>query len=294
MSTQDNDPLHIAINAKLASAVADMASPPAWYQAWQALRPASTEEQRLQAYQAIRDSGVLPPEAGFYLVAWQIDAMTSLLAEDALRDLDEKLSAIQAAYELEEGDFWPADEAPEEYEQLHRQYMRAWDKLVGEQLERHGEDEMARLFRTDPDGFEERSQLGRQHFHGPDDPEYWLTGLAEAVASATTANSLMGPPGFRYSEDDGCWVVLIYPRPVDLVGGSVDGEVVASGFSLDLEELRSLFDRVDDCSWQTRGFNDNECPHVSIEGIYQGRVVVLRVLTYAPDDEEPGLKVDTE
>ena len=172
MSTQDNDPLHIAINAKLASAVADMASPPAWYQAWQALRPASTEEQRLQAYQAIRDSGVLPPEAGFYLVAWQIDAMTSLLAEEALRDLDEKLSAIQAAYALEEGDFWPADEAPEEYEQLHRQYMRAWDKLVGEQLERHGEDEMARLFRTDPDGFEERNQMGRQHFHGPDDPEY--------------------------------------------------------------------------------------------------------------------------
>jgi len=104
----------------------------------------------------------------------------------------------------------------------------------------------------------------------------------------------MGPLGFRFWEDEGCWVVLIYPRPVELVGGSVDGEVVAPGFSLDLEELRSLFDRVDACSWQTLGFNDNEGPHVSIEGIYQGHDVFLQVLAYAPDDEDPGLKVDTE
>jgi hypothetical protein len=33
--------------------------------------------------------------------------------------------------------------------------------------------------------------------------------------------------------------------------------------------------------------------HISIEGTYQGHLVWLRVLAEAPDDEEPGLTLDT-
>ena len=60
------------------------------------------------------------------------------------------------------------------------------------------------------------------------------------------------------------------------------------------EELRQLFERVDACSWQSLGLHDSEGPHVSIEGIYQGHEVLLQVLAYAPDDEEPGVKVATD
>ena len=62
---------------------------------------------------------------------------------------------------------------------------------------------------------------------------------------------------------------------------------------MDLDGLRSVFDGVDDFSWQTLGLTYSEGPHVSIEGLYQGHQVFVRVLAYAPDDEEPGMKVDT-
>jgi hypothetical protein len=40
------------------------------------------------------------------------------------------------------------------------------------------------------------------------------------------------------------------------------------------------------------GFPDDEGPHVSIEGVYRGHDVFVQVLAYAPDDEEPGMKLD--
>ena len=32
---------------------------------------------------------------------------------------------------------------------------------------------------------------------------------------------------------------------------------------------------------------------MSIDGVYQGHEVFVQVLAYAPDDEEPGMKLDT-
>ena len=109
MKARDNDPLHEPINAKLAEVVAGLSTPPAWFDGWTGLGPDSTEEARLAVYRAVRDSGLLPEEAGFYLVSWQIDAMTSLDAETTLRDLDDRMKAIEGAHGLEEGELWPPD-----------------------------------------------------------------------------------------------------------------------------------------------------------------------------------------
>ena len=102
-----------------------------------------------------------------------------------------------------------------------------------------------------------------------------------------------GTLGYRCREEEGFWEVAIYPKPVELVGGAEDGEVVAPGFSLDLEALRSLFERVDAFSWVALGLSNSEGPQVSIEGLYQGHEVYVQVLAYAPEDEEPGMKLDT-
>jgi len=51
---------------------------------------------------------------------------------------------------------------------------------------------------------------------------------------------------------------------------------------------------VDACTWQALGLSEDEGPCVLIEGLYQGHEVLLQVLAYAPDDEEPGLQVETE
>jgi hypothetical protein len=102
----------------------------------------------------------------------------------------------------------------------------------------------------------------------------------------------MGPLGLRYREEEGFWEVWIYPTPVELVGGRHDGEVVVPGFSLDLEQLHECFESVVAFHWNALGLNYSEGPHVAIEGIFQGCEVYLQVLAYAPEGEEPGLKLD--
>ena len=122
----------------------------------------------------------------------------------------------------------------------------------------------------------------------------WLDGLVREVGDTMTAQGDAASLGLRFLEDDGAWEVLVYPLPVELVGGAHDGAVATPGFSLDVEALRSAFTRVDDLTWNaaTVGPGD-EGPYLSVEGEYRGRAVWLRVLALAPDDEEPAGRLDT-
>jgi len=287
---QETDPWHLAINARLAEIVAAAGTQPAWYEAWSRLGPESTEDERLAVYQAIRNAGCLPADAGFYLVSWQIDAMTSMVTEVGLRDIQARL----IDYELEHGDeemFQPHRKPPKEIVEARRQYQDAWDAIFVRKLDSSGEHEMAELFRSNPEEFERRSEAGRQYFHDADDPEAWLDELAEAVADNMEAQDMPGQLGMRYQEEDGLWYARIYPKPVELVGGAEDGEMLAPGFLLDLDGLQTLFDTVHAVRWYSLGFPGDEGPRVVIEGIYQGHELCLQVLAYAPEDEEPGMKV---
>jgi len=297
MNTRDNDPLHAAINTKLLAIVEASAERPTWYEDWMGLGPESTELERLRVYQAIRNSGDVSTEAGFYLVSWQIDAIASIDAEEALRDIDERLAAIREAHGLEEGEFWSPGEAPKEYEELHAESMETWDGIFTAKLAEFGEYKMLSLFRTDPDYFEQQSNIGQAYFHGPRLAEGapvpdWLEQLVEVVVANVEPDNVVGPLVFRYGEEDGFWEVVLYPSPVELVGGTVDGDVVAPGFTLHLEGLRAAFQRVDELCWNALGLVGNDGPYVVIDGEYQGHEVYLRILAYAPEDEEPGTKVD--
>ncbi len=294
---RDNDPLHAPINARLAEIAAASTSPPPWYIDWIRLGPGSSEEDRLAVYQAVRDSGCLPEDAGFYLVSWQLDAMASMEAEISLSHLDARMTALEEKHGLAEGEFWPPGKAPEEYERLRCQYQIAWDEIFTATLERYGEQEMARLFLADPEGFESRSKLGQAFFHGPQDSDDfdapdWVYDLLEIVAGSMESLGGPDPVGFLYREEAGFWDIAIYPKSVEVVGGPEDGEILAPGFSLDLEELRGEFERVDGISWQSLGWPGGEGPHVSIEGAFRGHEVFLQVLAYAPEDTEPGMKLD--
>jgi hypothetical protein len=298
MAASEPSPLHDALNRKLADVVAASAERPPWYEAWQELGPQSSEAQRLAVYQAIRNSSSLPEEAGFYLVSWQIDAITLEQTEGVLQPYDDRLVEIREALGLGEEEWIPPGERPPEYEEALRQLHEAWDALYAAKMDEYGEQEMARLFRTDREKFDQRSEAGRQFFHGaiPDeegeDPG-WLDELLEVVAGCVEAESPMGPLGMRYHEEYGFWEIHIYPTPVELVGGAQDGRVVLPGFSLDLIELQAAFDEVEAFGWNALGLNHPEGPHVSIEGVFQGHEVYMQVLAGAPEDEEPGLKLDT-
>jgi len=99
--------------------------------------------------------------------------------------------------------------------------------------------------------------------------------------------------GLRYWEEDGFWEIWIYPTPVELLGGAHDGAVVDPGFSFDLELLRSVFDTVAAFGWNALGLTYPEGPHVYVEGVYQEREIYLQVLARAPEDADPGMKLDT-
>jgi hypothetical protein len=137
------------------------------------------------------------------------------------------------------------------------------------------------------------SGVSTREFLMPDVPD-WMDTLVRTVADAMTAHAMPGPVGLRYAEEDGVWDVVVYTLPVELVGGKHDGDVVSPGFSLDLEQVRSAFARIDEVSWQAHPQGEwDEGPYVSLEGEYAGRQVWLRVLANAPDDEEPGERFDT-
>ncbi len=296
MSTSERDFLHAAINAKLASLLDQLSAKPSWCGRWQRLSPESSDQERLTVYQAIRDSGVLPADAGFYLVAWQLDALAEHGVETALRGLDDRLSTIMRKHGLKDDEIWEPGEAPPEYEAVLRQYNDAWDALLAAELERHGEHALAALFRTDRAEYERRSEAGRQFFHGhyrlneSDEPE-WLDSLLEAVGASLEPESPMGPSALRFRQEEDFWEVDVYSTPVELVGGADDGALVSAPFSLDFEQLRAAFARIDSTGWNAHGWYNDDGPFVWVEGSFQGHDVFLRVLAQAPEGEDPGAKL---
>jgi len=122
----------------------------------------------------------------------------------------------------------------------------------------------------------------------------WLTSLVDTAGNCMEAHSASGPLAFRWRKENDFWEIAVYSTSGEVVGGADDGAIIVPGFSLDVQGLMSAFEKVVDLHWQSQssGPHDNQGPHVSIEGIYQGHEVWLQVLAEAPEDEEPGFKVD--
>ncbi len=127
-----------------------------------------------------------------------------------------------------------------------------------------------------------------------DSPSVWMTELVEAVADCMESHSAAGPVGWRYHEEDDLVDLVIYATPVELLGGEYDGTIVLPGFSLDVQALQNLFERVTALNWKAQGLgpHDDVGPCLSVEGVYRGHLIWLRVLAEAPEDEEPGLEID--
>ena len=297
-SPAENESPFAAVDAKLEALVDTLSTPPPWHGNWTRLGSDSPEEERLAVYQAIRQAGSVPEAASFWLVSHLIDEIATREVGDSLRHYEDRLQEIEETHGFNDGCVWPTGAAPADYDQVREEYNKAWDQLFVRKLEELGEHEMARLFHEDHERFEQLTEEGRQYFHGPESgedqtPMAWLRRLLDTVAGCVTADSPMGPLGCRYGEEEGFWQVDIYPTSVELVGGAVDGEVVAPGFTLDVNELRSAFERIDSIAWHSLGFPHDEGPRFVVEGACRGRNVFLQVLAYAPDDEEPGMKLNT-
>ena len=123
-------------------------------------------------------------------------------------------------------------------------------------------------------------------------PHAWLVQLADEVSARLIPTGVAAPIGCHYhhnhSHDQ--WEVTLFAARTETVGGPLDGRISTSKFSVDLDGLAEIFDNVARFQWQalSLGQDDELGPHISVEGIYRGHSVWLRIPAVAPERFEPG------
>ena len=140
------------------------------------LDDATPMEQRVRLYQQIRDAGVLPDDAAFFLIAWAVES----IAEDRVQELYSSQYAVRFEQLAEEHGLdedmlavMEQDELPEDYRSLQLEFAQAVDSLAVATFQAFGEHKMAALYKTDAEEFDRRYDEGYAHFFGEEE------GLAE-------------------------------------------------------------------------------------------------------------------
>jgi hypothetical protein len=123
-------------------------------------------------------------------------------------------------------------------------------------------------------------------------PPAWLEKFIGIITNCIEAHGLIGPLRWYYLEEEEYAELEVYPTLVEILGGELDGKLILAGFSLDVTTLLAAFSRVDAIRWSSQGIADDEGAHLSIEGIYEGHDIWLRILADPPEDEEPGMQMD--
>jgi hypothetical protein len=115
----------------------------------------------------------------------------------------------------------------------------------------------------------------------------WVRRLVDAVAEATTSINDAGELGchvFRnQSADADEWEITIFGEPVEM-GGRLASYSTDPVFSIDTLAIMTLFDTLISCRWQTSQIDadDDLGIHLSVEGIQNGEIVWLRVVSQKP------------
>lgn len=279
-----------SIQAHLAQILDGLPTVPSWYDDWMVLGSQSSEEDRLKVYQAVRDSGVLPDEASFFLIAWQVELLAALRAETALHPLDLRIQACDPESGLRGDPEEQPEVAAPEYNRLMEQYFAARDQIFIETLLQYGEHEISLLFQEDRKAFEDRNEAGRAYFRKTPEPR-WVSELVLAVRESADSNDSLSPLGAHLQKTEGGWDVIVFPEWVELVGGPADGAVVSLGFTIDVRRLQLFFDRIDSIGWSARGCFVEE-PSLMVKGVRDGIEICLRVLDEPSEGEACCWKFD--
>lgn len=127
------------VDAKLKAIAKAHSTSATWQGLVERLSEATSPEDRIKAYKAIRDTGVIPGEATDYLILWAIQWMPtgSELAGPEDEDFDEEMASLDS------------------------------DKETLDQLRKFGVDDLAELFVSNRLEFDRRHERGRQFFYGP-------------------------------------------------------------------------------------------------------------------------------
>ena len=270
MTTKNRGRLHAVIDARLSAIATSLREPPPWNEPWLRLGSESTWEERLFVCQAVRNSGSIPAEAGYFLVSWIIE-------DRAIVTESERVDSLALMN--------------------RRESRRASDRSFADLLDQHGEHEMAERFRTDPLGHACRREVGRRFFFGEKGQEplqdpAWIKEFVRSLSSSLLTNRSTRHLGFRYGVDDDNWEISVYP--ILESGGHEEstGLEESPPFAWNIEDLRSIFDSIDGSGWYAVPPSGTGCPYLWIEGNYQSHEVFLRLLPSKPDHVELGEKCE--
>lgn len=115
-------------------------------------------------------------------------------------------------------------------------------------------------------------------------PASWIRNFVDAVTQQITPVRTAAPINCHYVQVSGTWEITIFMEPIEVVGGPEDGSVKQVPFGVRIGAILDLFQTVTDCGWQTvkAGSDDDLGAHLSVEGLYKGRQVWLRILAEVP------------
>ena len=266
----DRERLHPVIDPRLAHIAKSLPQAPPWYEPWLGLGPQSTEQERLLVCQAIRNSGTLSADAGYFLVFWILEN----LAVDAVSQLADGLQTMN-----------------------QREWCRTTDRILAKMMDKANELEMTQLFRADLLEHARRVEAGRRFFFGEDEEESpadsgWLKEFVRMISSSLVTDEATRKLGVRYQEEHGYWRITVYPLPDKTARETIESSAVPTGFAWDIEDLQSVFDCIEGLGWYAVPADRTESPYFWIDGEFQGQEVFLRLLPGEPDQVEPGEKCE--
>jgi hypothetical protein len=283
--------------------------PPVWYTHWLNLTEQSSAEERLVVWKMIRASGDLPAEVGFHLVTSECVMVTQLHILQLLNEVEKRADAIYEECGL---DAWHAsfERDSDHYESFQEQCPDDWDRLFVNTLIEHGEQEIAKVYRTERDRYWQLWKTGQDYLCPvASNPTQGSTGPGEGTAAPSWLVEFSGkvvqeacldllrqsrvPVSVKLVPYSDGWGVLVYPSVVEMVGGDRDGEIVHLVFVLDLRRLRRLFDKVTRFLWDPFDYQSHpEASHVKIVGTYQGQTVMVKVFALPEEGQAPEAPVE--
>lgn len=266
---------------------------PSWQDAWNSLTSDAGSDERLRAYQTIRDSGDLPEDAALYLISCEAIQMADLQARSCLESIDQAIDKVWEDRGLED---WRANDRREAefYPQFEERCPGHWDALFVETLLTHGQNALATLFKSDRTEFIRRYESGFHYFHSKESSDAhnpWDDWLSELVGHVVRTAIDVDVPGvhcgFMTHQGDDRPIVFIYVCPFEVVGGDQDGTTSNSTFSVDLTALVALFDVTDELTWQVAVTErrDGADPRVSVRATFRGHPVELAILQHPPEQQ---------
>ena len=123
----------------------------------------------------------------------------------------------------------------------------------------------------------------------------WLVELIDQAADLFEPLMSVSRVGFDCWPTEKDWMVFLFLGDTEIVGGRDDGRLDPLEFRFDLLGLLDLLEDVQQIQWMVLPVgndpSDNDRSYISIVAHYQGHPGSLRLLSIAPENAGPGLRL---